>query len=37
MTSGFSAPVLKAEKEFRCSANPLHKFTLGSDGFLKSL
>ncbi|MEW6722579.1 MAG: hypothetical protein AB1324_04925 [Candidatus Micrarchaeota archaeon] len=37
MSSGYSAPVMKAEGGFRCSANPAHRFTLGNDGFLKSL
>jgi hypothetical protein len=37
MTHGMSSTLSKAENEFRCSANPAHKFRLGTDGFLKSL
>lgn len=34
---GMNSPVARGENEFKCATNPLHKFTLGSDGFLKSL
>lgn len=37
MSCGMSSTLTKAEDEFRCTANPSHKFKLGSDGFLKSL
>ena len=37
MAHGMSSPLSKSENEFRCTANPAHKFKLGSDGFLKSL
>ena len=37
MSFGFNAPVMKAEEGFRCSANPMHKFKLDQNGFLKSL
>ncbi len=29
--------VNKFDQEYRCAANPAHKFKLGEDGFLKSL
>ncbi len=34
---GMNSPVSKADDGFRCVTNPLHKFMLGNDGFLKSL
>ncbi|MFH1520676.1 MAG: hypothetical protein ABID61_03460 [Candidatus Micrarchaeota archaeon] len=37
MSFGMNSPLAKAENEFRCSANPAHKFTLSNDGFLKSI
>jgi len=37
MSFGMNSTLSKAENEFRCTANPAHKFTLDSNGFLKSL
>jgi hypothetical protein len=37
MSFGMSSVLSKAEDEFRCTANPAHKFKLGTDGFLVSL
>ena len=37
MSFGMSSTLSKAEDEFRCTANPAHKFKLGTDGFLKSV
>jgi hypothetical protein len=37
MAFGMSSPLAKADNEFRCTANPAHKFTLSADGFLKSI
>lgn len=36
MSCGMSSPLSKAENEFRCTANPAHKFTLSADGFLQT-
>jgi hypothetical protein len=37
MSFGMNSPLSKTENEFKCSANPMHKFTLNPDGFLKSV
>ncbi len=37
MSYGMSSPLFKKEEKFECSANPMHKFKQGTDGFLTSL
>jgi hypothetical protein len=37
MSFGMNSTLLKADEGFKCISNPLHKFWLGTDGFLKSL
>ena len=37
MSFGMNSPLSKAENGFLCSNNPAHKFTLDSNGFLKSI
>jgi hypothetical protein len=37
MSNGMNAVVSKCNDEFRCTANPSHKFKMGEDGFLKLL
>ena len=37
MSCGLNAILSKSENEFRCTANPTHKFKMGTDGFLKTL
>lgn len=37
MAYGMNSALSKSENEYRCTANPAHKFRLGPDGFLKSL
>lgn len=37
MSFGMNSTLLKAEEGLRCVTNPLHKFKVGNDGFLKSL
>ncbi|VVC03240.1 Uncharacterised protein [Candidatus Bilamarchaeum dharawalense] len=37
MSFGMSSALSKADNEFRCTANPAHKFKLGNDGFLQSI
>lgn len=37
MAFGMSSAVSKNKDEFQCTANPAHRFKMGSDGFLKTL
>jgi hypothetical protein len=37
MSFGMNAVVSQVDQEYRCTANPAHKFKLGTDGFLKSI
>ncbi len=37
MFSCVNSAVIKDGDHFKCSANPMHKFMLGEDGFLKSV
>jgi len=37
MAFGMNACVSKNTEGFQCTANPAHKFKMGTDGFLKTL
>ena len=37
MSAGMQSPVTKTGEHFQCRANPMHKYKLGEDGFLKSV
>lgn len=36
MSAGMNSTLLKAEEGLRCTTNPMHKYKVGNDGFLKS-
>jgi len=37
MAFGMQSPIHKVGEHFQCRADPLHKFKIGEDGFLKSI
>lgn len=37
MSFGMHSPVQKTGDCFQCRANPMHKYKIGEDGFLKSV
>jgi hypothetical protein len=37
MSAGMNSTLFKAEEGLKCATNPLHKFRVDTNGFLKSL